>query len=225
MSRTYFISDTHLGHMNILRYEPCRIDATLDYIKNVLRLDIDIYSKSLGLDHVITKEDVLKDFETAEKTIVRNILMKHDEMLIHNWNSKVKNTDTVWFLGDFALGNKEYVKTCISKLNGIKRMIKGNHDNFPDDFYREAGFVFVSKYPTILKNFFVLSHHPMEWMNPASSPFYFIFGHVHSSPQFTTKTINSRCVCVERHNFTPIEIEEYNNFEATINSTGEEKSQ
>ncbi len=213
MSKTFFISDLHFNHKNILLYEPSRIDATLEYIKNVLKLDMELYGKNLGLDHAVTKEDVLKDFETSEKSIVSNILVAHDSMLIYNWNQKVKNTDNVWFLGDLAMGNKENIKMYVSKLNGVKRMIKGNHDNLPDDFYREAGFVFVSKYPIILKNFFVLSHHPMEWMNPISSPFYFMFGHVHGSPQFATKTDNSRCVCVERQNFEPIEIEEFNQYQ------------
>lgn len=202
MSKTYFISDLHFNHKNILQYEPCRIDATIYYIKNVLKKDCPY-----------TKEEILDDFKTDTKSIIYWLLDYHDEMLIYNWNKKVKNTDTVWFLGDLGFGNKEYIKRCVSKLNGDKRMIKGNHDNLPDDYYREIGFSYVSKYPILLKNFFVLSHHPLEWMNPASSPFFFIYGHVHSMPQYQTKTENSRCVCVERQFFDPIEIEEFNQYQ------------
>lgn len=203
MSKTFFISDLHFNHKNILRYEPSRIDETIKFLQN----------EGLPTELNVTREQVLDDFNTEDKLIVHEILRYHDEMLIKKWNQKVSKNDTVWFLGDLGMGNREYLKECIGKLNGDKRMIKGNHDNLPDDFYREAGFSFVSKYPIILKNFFVLAHHPMEWMNPISSPFYFMYGHVHSSPQFVTKTENSRCVCVERQNFEPIEIEEFNQYQ------------
>ena len=202
MSKTYFISDLHFNHKNVLRYEPSRIDATLDYMVNVLGLYVDF-----------TKDDVLNDFNSDNKDLVFKVLKYHDDMLIYKWNKKVKKGDTVWFLGDLGMGNKEYLKECVSKLNGDKRIIRGNHDNLPDEYYRNIGFNFVSKYPVILKNFFVLSHHPLEWMHPMSSPFYFIYGHVHSLPQFITATENSRCVCVERQEFEPIEIKEFNQYQ------------
>ena len=203
MSKTYFISDLHFGHKNILQYEPSRIDATLDYIKNVLHKECEY-----------TKEDVLKDFGTETKSLVYYILDYHDEMLIYKWNKKVKNSDTVWFLGDLGLGNKEYIKECTLKLNGIKRIVRGNHDTLPEDFYKDCGFVEIvpRKRGTVLKDFFELRHEPSVWMAPNSMRF-FIFGHVHSQPQYLTKTENSRCVCVERQNFEPIEIEEFNNYQ------------
>lgn len=200
MAKTFFVSDLHFNHKNILRYEPSRIDATLEFAKS---LDINFPAK----------EEILADYSTDSKTLILLTLKLHDEMLIKRWNSVVSKNDTVWFLGDLGMGNKEYLKSLVGKLNGIKKMIMGNHDNFSEDFYKECGFTFVSKYPIILKNFFVLSHHPLEWMHPASSPFYFIYGHVHSLPQFNTETENSRCVCVERQGFAPIEIEAFNQYQ------------
>ena len=158
MAKTFFVSDLHFNHKNILRYEPSRIDATLDC-----------------MDIAATKEEVLENYETESKDLVFAVLKLHDEMLIKRWNSVVGKNDVVWFLGDLGMGNREYLKSLVGRLNGIKKMVMGNHDNFSEDFYRECGFTFVSKYPVILKNFFVLSHHPLEWMHPASSPFYFIY--------------------------------------------------
>lgn len=55
----------------------------------------------------------------------------HDNTLVKNWNSRVKMTDTVYVLGDFAFkkdieGNVfQYYK---SRLSGDIIFIKGNHD-------------------------------------------------------------------------------------------------
>lgn len=50
-----------------------------------------------------------------------------DEMLIQNWNSRVKDNDTVYILGDmfFRSANAESI---LQRLKGKKRLIIGNHD-------------------------------------------------------------------------------------------------
>lgn len=131
--------------------------------------------------------------------------------IIRQWNNVVSKDDIVWFLGDLCLGHKQDIKNIMSQLHGRKRMIRGNHDNWSDSFYKEIGFEFVSKYPIILKDFFVLSHSPLPWMGK-SSPFFYIYGHVHGSPSFVDKSENSCCVCVERWDYTPIRIPEFDNY-------------
>ncbi len=39
-----------------------------------------------------------------------------DEALIKNWNETVSNNDVVLHLGDFGVGNKEYVENIIKKI-------------------------------------------------------------------------------------------------------------
>ena len=134
-----------------------------------------------------------------------------DEELIKRWNDTVGKNDTVWCLGDVGLSNKEYIKSIICRLNGHKRLVRGNHDNWPDQVYRDMGFEYVSKYPIILKGFFVLSHAPMEYMGKCS-PFFFIYGHVHGSPTYQSLTENSCCACVERWDYTPIRIAAFDNY-------------
>lgn len=53
---------------------------------------------------------------------------KMDKYLIDLWNSTVKKEDTVYFLGDFCLQNKEYTEKILQKLHGKKHLITGNHD-------------------------------------------------------------------------------------------------
>jgi calcineurin-like phosphoesterase family protein len=54
-----------------------------------------------------------------------------NECLIKNWNDKVGPDDTVFHLGDFAMGNRKLVPEYKRRLNGEIWLIRGNHDS-PD---------------------------------------------------------------------------------------------
>jgi calcineurin-like phosphoesterase family protein len=134
-----------------------------------------------------------------------------DEALITNWNNTVTKHDIVWLLGDVTLSTKkEYIKHIFSRLNGHIRFIKGNHDTRSDDFYRECGCTFVSRYPVILKEFFILSHAPLY--KRFKAPYFNIYGHVHGNDNFVTRTENSWCVSVERQDYRPIQIPQYDDY-------------
>ena len=54
-----------------------------------------------------------------------------DEMnatLIENWNATVSPDDTVWILGDFAMGKIDTTLGIARQLNGYKFLVPGNHD-------------------------------------------------------------------------------------------------
>jgi len=52
-----------------------------------------------------------------------------DLELIKRWNEKIKPEDEVYHLGDFALAkDREVVADRLDQLNGIKYLIKGNHE-------------------------------------------------------------------------------------------------
>lgn len=53
---------------------------------------------------------------------------EHDEALVQNWNSVVKPNDKVYHLGDVAISKKSL--EILSRLNGDKILIRGNHDIF-----------------------------------------------------------------------------------------------
>jgi calcineurin-like phosphoesterase family protein len=54
--------------------------------------------------------------------------VKHmNEHLVHRWNDTVSPDDTVYYLGDFALGHKNGLNYA-ERLNGYKILIPGNHD-------------------------------------------------------------------------------------------------
>jgi len=51
-----------------------------------------------------------------------------DEELIDRWNRTVGPTETVWVLGDVALGQIDHTLAEVSKLTGRKHLVAGNHD-------------------------------------------------------------------------------------------------
>ena len=88
-----------------------------------------------------------------------------DEMnkyIIKKWNSVVKQTDTVYHLGDVGFGKFEELKTLVGSLNGRKILLRGNHDfKIGVNTWKEIGFLEVYKKKIILDNL-LLTHAPTE---------------------------------------------------------------
>jgi calcineurin-like phosphoesterase family protein len=144
-----------------------------------------------------------------------------DEMnqtIISNWNNVVSRDDTVFVLGDVYTfkdfdandyknldADRINYYNLVSKLKGHKRLIKGNHDTEPDDLYLSCNcFEFVSPYPIVFDNFFLLSHEPA--MLSETTPYFNIYGHIHNNNKFVDNT-TSKCVSAERINYTPISLD------------------
>ncbi len=122
-----------------------------------------------------------------------------NEKIIENWNSVVGDEDRVYLLGD--IGNEKYV----SRLNGIKYLVKGNHDTFDSSYYREHGFAEVYDLPVIFEGFWMLSHEPL-YVN-RNMPYANIYGHVHANPNYNTCSSHGYCVSAERINYTPVTLD------------------
>jgi len=128
---------------------------------------------------------------------------KMNEEMIKRWNGVVGKDDIVWHLGDFCLGKDQNntIPEMVSRLNGKINLVLGNHDHHSVRFYYEAGFNRVYDRKVIINDFVVLSHAPMEFVK---APFFNVFGHVHDCETYKTWSKDSCCVCVERHDYTPV---------------------
>lgn len=135
-----------------------------------------------------------------------------DETMVENWNRVVREHDKVYHLGDVVI-NKRHLET-IKRLNGSKRLIRGNHDIFKTKEYMEIGFKEI--YGVRVLEDCILSHIPLH---DESITFRFgvnIHGHLHGNrvmrspaswePEQPTSVIDPRYfnVSVEQINFTPI---------------------
>jgi calcineurin-like phosphoesterase family protein len=133
-----------------------------------------------------------------------------DEAMVKSWNETVKPTDKVYHLGDVVI-NRRALKT-LARLNGDKVLIRGNHDIFRDDEYREY-FRELRAYHVM--NGMMLSHIPVH---PESLGRFGvnIHGHTHSNRVMTWDAfkhhpivdVRYHCVCVEQTDFKPILFED-----------------
>lgn len=76
-------------------------------------------------------------FTRADGTPLRpwNDVAEMDEYMVDAWNNLVKPNDKVYHLGDVVIGRR-HLQT-MSRLNGDKVLIKGNHDIFKIHEYLE----------------------------------------------------------------------------------------
>ena len=127
------------------------------------------------------------------------------EKIIENYNKKISPNDKCYILGDLTFTSQKITTDIISKLNGIKYLVKGNHDTKPNQWYRDCGIEEVYDEIIILKKFeyLILSHEEMLYIKP---PFVNIHAHSHSSPNIPTFTPASVCVSLERWNFCPVNV-------------------
>lgn len=134
-----------------------------------------------------------------------NSVEEMDETLINNWNRVVAPDDVVYHLGDFALADRERIRNIVSRLNGVKILVMGNHDRFQPAFYISAGFKTAIHKSIIIDNNLVLSHIPpaREYI---SDKYIYIFGHIHDKHIDIEDLPNCLCVCCDRTDFFPISL-------------------
>jgi len=140
-----------------------------------------------------------------------------DEAMVKAWNDRVQPTDKVYHLGDVVINRKSL--SIMSRLNGDKVLIRGNHDIFKDEDYTPY---FRSLRAYHVMNGMILSHIPVH----AESLGRFgvnIHGHLHANRVRKARGVDARtgevlysdaidpryhCVCVEQTDFAPILFEE-----------------
>jgi calcineurin-like phosphoesterase family protein len=127
-----------------------------------------------------------------------------DEEMVKRWNETVRPKDKVYHLGDVVI-NRKALKT-LSRLNGEKVLIKGNHDIFKLEEYTEY-FKDVRGYHVL--NGMILSHIPIHEESLARFGTN-IHGHLHYNRVKKNEVIDPRyhCVCVEHTDYRPILFED-----------------
>lgn len=133
-----------------------------------------------------------------------------NETLVQNWNKVVKPGDKVYHLGDVLMGPGGYegFPSLISRLQGQKRLIVGNHDDIP--WLSKGGwFKKVTMWKVMPEFRVLLTHVPIHedsiHERIVVSGGLNIHGHIHEKP---SPKGPYKCVCVEHTNYTPVNLEE-----------------
>jgi calcineurin-like phosphoesterase family protein len=133
-----------------------------------------------------------------------------DEEMVKRWNETVRPNDKVYHLGDVVINRK--AMSTLYRLNGDKVLIRGNHDIFRDEEYRQH-FRELRAYHVM--NGMILSHIPIHEESLGRFGVN-IHGHLHANRVKIAKHAKAKpeidtryhCVCVEQTDFRPILFED-----------------
>ncbi len=122
--------------------------------------------------------------------------VEHDLFIRSQWNKVVTKKDTVWILGDITM-EKSIHYPLLNELNGIKKVVLGNHD-------RPTHVPELLKYVNSVCGMashkgFILTHAPIHESELGRFGRN-IHGHVHENSLEDKRYINVSCEAV---NFTP----------------------
>ena len=154
----------------------------------------------------MSKTWLISDTHFGHKNIIKytgrpfQTVKEMDDRIIANWNSVVKSNDVILHLGDFALGNLEDQQSYLKQLNGIKKLVMGNHDRLKVKDYYDMGFAEVYRYPIIIENI-IFSHRPLD--NLIVGSLYNVHGHIHEKQSPSANHLN---ISVEHTNYSPISL-------------------
>ncbi len=130
-----------------------------------------------GHANILLFEPELRPFKTIEE---------HDDFIIEEWNAVVQKNDVIYHLGDVAFRDFPIYK--LGFLNGHKRLIMGNHDQYSrlQGLFEEFNGV---KY---WKDGILLSHVPVHIGQMERFKFNF-HGHLHSKKLDDPRYFNLSC--------------------------------
>ena len=180
MTKTFFCSDHHFGHGNILTFKDYNGCPTREF----------------------------KDLEDMH------------EALITFHNEVVGPNDKVYFLGDVAINRKSI--ELVSKMNGRKVLVKGNHDIFKPQDYLNV-FEDLRAFKVFPEQGIICSHIPLHpsGFEKGSRWVGNVHGHLHTNlVRLPSENKDSRYdhtnppdprylnVSVEQINYTPIDFNE-----------------
>jgi calcineurin-like phosphoesterase family protein len=152
-----------------------------------------------------TNMAIRRGFSTVEE---------HDEHIITKWNSVVNKRDITYILGDITM-EKSTPYHLLDRLNGIKKVILGNHDkpsHIPELLKYVNSVGGMVQYKGV-----ILTHCPIH---PSELEYRFPFnvhGHIHDKQVMEMKdgfeVIDTRYICVscERVNYIPKTLDELKN--------------
>jgi len=127
-----------------------------------------------------------------------------NQCIVENWNSKVKDGDIVYHLGDVWMEKDEDTWYLLSNLKGRKRLILGNHDDGKSQVLHKH-FQKIMVWRHFREFGLLLTHVPVHPGTLNDKVSVNVHGHIHQNRIDDKRYKN---VCVEHTNYGPVNIEE-----------------
>jgi len=132
-------------------------------------------------------------------------LEEMENEIIRRWNRHVRPRDTVWFLGDFALGSTKAAAEILARLNGRKHLVWGNHDG---KVRKLPGWESSQPYAEIREgdDFLCLHHYAQRTWRDLQRGAFHLFGHSHGWLMPQCRSIDVGIMCWDYRPVTLAEI-------------------
>lgn len=130
-----------------------------------------------------------------------------DAELSRRWNAVVGPKDEVYVVGDFSLCKRARALEIAMALNGVKYLVRGNHDKEPPG----AAFAWIKDMHTVKVDVggqerrIVLCHYAMRVWDRAHYGAWHLYGHSHGSLPDDPNAL-SLDIGVDSWNYTPVSI-------------------
>ena len=152
-----------------------------------------------------------KFYGTVDKKITIHSEEEMNQILIQNYNAVVHKNDTVYILGDISHHlPMDRANELISRLNGKKILIKGNHDKKDDlELFEE-----ICDFKTVSLNglYFALMHYPMLSWPKKNSGSIQLHGHIHAHEEYNLQNkadgIRRYDAGVDANNYYPVSVKQ-----------------
>lgn len=147
--------------------------------------------------------EAILGFQNADGSPVRSFssVEEMDQTIIDRWNAVVRPQDHVYHLGDVAM-RRQHLDT-ISRCNGHKRLVRGNHDIFRTKDYLKY---FEEIYGSRVLDGMIFTHIPIH-LGSLGRFTANVHGHVHGQPQGFFG-LNYYNVSVEVMDYTPVSLDD-----------------
>lgn len=135
----------------------------------------------------------------SDHAMMKAIIKRHNEV--------VSPDDITYVLGDLTMcskGDLSRLEPVLSRMNGTKHLILGNHDGGDPFNYERFGFTTV--HTALRYNDDIILRHDPAATNVMPDKFWLV-GHVHNLFKFTTDPIRCYNVGVDVNDFYPVTLE------------------
>lgn len=144
-------------------------------------------------------------------------LSEMNDKILTNLNNKVQRDDILYFLGDFAFGDKKLIPSLRARINCLNvHVVRGNHDKAINDYSHNFSSVqdriemrfcdwsnYLNKNNKIL---FVMDHYPLRVWNEQARGAIHLHGHCHGNLKNPVGKMLD--VGVDSNNFEPYSIDD-----------------